>query len=459
MSKVRLNEKSIRRPAPASGQIELWDDITPGFGLRISAGGARTYFVMKRLNGKLVRRTVGRAPQPSATAGAKLPEGVYWPSEARKHARDRLADLEIGTDPGLRRKSPALRAPAAPEAASGTFKATADAYLADKLKGGGAHLRSRAELERKLKVDLVAWHARPIASIKGREIREMVREKAQTSPISANRLLSFIKRVFRWAASEDIIDADPAASVSKPGDENQRTRYLDEREIGLFWRACDKMGDPAGRMFQLALLTAQRRGEVAGLLRSELGKLSYKVRAPDGKKERVVEGDAWLLPAERTKRGVPHTVPLSPLALELISGAPKLAARGKVFDHVFASGARGDQPVTGWSRFKARLDDFIGREIAKDADEPYDLERHSLPAWHLHDLRATAATFMETRLDVPRRVVSRVLNHAEGDGKSMTARYVRHNWDGEAADALNRWAELVARIAGLNVVKLGRASK
>ena len=61
-------------PSPSAGQTELWDDLVPGFGLRIAAGGARTYFVMKRLNSKLVRRTVGKV----AAAGERPGPGE-WP--------------------------------------------------------------------------------------------------------------------------------------------------------------------------------------------------------------------------------------------------------------------------------------------------------------------------------------------------------------------------------------------
>ena len=62
MARLRLTEKTLQKPAPATGQLELWDDVVSGFGLRIAAGGSRTYFVMKRLNGKLARRTVGKVP-------------------------------------------------------------------------------------------------------------------------------------------------------------------------------------------------------------------------------------------------------------------------------------------------------------------------------------------------------------------------------------------------------------
>lgn len=459
MPKVTLNDKSFRHPPPAAGRIELWDKLLPGFGLRITANGVRTFFVMARLNGVQVRRTIGKAPPLSTSRDAKLAEGELWPHEAREKARGVLSDLARGIDPDAVKK-------AEQEAASAvamvlpTFKDIADRYLADTLEGGGAVLASKSELERKLKVDLATWHDRPIAEIKARDIRELIREKAQSSPIAANRLLSFIKRVFRWSASQDYIDADPAAAIDKPGRETPRDRYLSEDEIRLVWLACDKIGDPIGRLVKLALLTGQRRGEVAGIRRSELGQLHYKIRDAVTGKETATVGAAWLLPAERTKRRVPHAVPLSPLVLKLISGAPELKDEdGKAFEHLLATGARGDQAISGWSKYKATLDEQIGKLIAKDAGQEYDSAKHALPAWHLHDLRATAATFMETRLDVPTRVVSRVLNHAEGDGRSMTARYVRHTWDAEASDALNRWADEVARIVGQNVVQLQGAAQ
>lgn len=453
MPRLLINDKAARRAAPAKGQIELWDTALPGFGLRIAAGGSRTYFVMRRIDGKLVRRTVGKAPPLQTPQGAPLQPGEFWPHGAREAASALLVQMGRGIDPRAAEK--AAKAEAAATVADVSFLAVANKYLADKLAGGGADLKSRAELERKLKVDLKAWHALPIADIRGREIRELIRSKAQASPIAANRLLSFVKRVFRWAASQDYIDADPAAGVDKPGREVTRDRYLGEDEIRLFWRACDRIGDPSGRLFKLALVTLQRRGEVAGLRRSELGELEYKARSPQGGSDVLTKGAAWLIPAERTKRGVAHTVSLSPLALELIETAPRLEIKGKAADHVFLSGRRGDAPVTGWSKFKERLDTEIGRIMAEDAGEEYDAERHVMAPWHLHDLRATGATYMEMdRIGVARPIISRVLNHSEGDGRSMTAKYTRHKWDREAAEALNAWAKELQRIVGQNVVPL-----
>ena len=47
MARQKLTEKAVNRKPPATGQLELWDTVLPGFGLRISYGGAG----MRRGNG------------------------------------------------------------------------------------------------------------------------------------------------------------------------------------------------------------------------------------------------------------------------------------------------------------------------------------------------------------------------------------------------------------------------
>lgn len=384
-------------------------------------------------------------------------------SDARIQARDIIDNARRGIVPeqaSERRerakvvaKEVARKAQAAAEAeTAGSFHAVATDYLNDELDGGGAGLASRGELARKLKTELVEWHDRPISEISRADIKKLVRSKAKKSQSSANRLLSFIKRVFAWAEDQDMIDDNPALGIKKPGTESGRQRFLDDGEIRLFWKACDAIGDPAGRLFQLCLVTGQRRGEVGGLRRSELGQLTFKDR--DGKAGSV---KAWLLPGGRTKRRRDHGVPLSPLACRLIEGAAIIEGDdGAAYDHVFATDRRADQPPSGWSKFKRNLDDAIGRIMAEEADELFDPERHRIPDFHIHDLRATCATHLDIE-EIDGQIISRLLNHAEGDGKSITKTYRRYTFDREAADAMNLWATKLERLTGANVVSLDGA--
>ena len=135
MAKQRLTDRSINRKPPASGQIEIWDSVVPGFGLRISYGGKRTYFVMTRIHGRQVRRTVG------TTTTHKL-------AEAREAARDILRDAARGIDPKDRE---AQERREAARAKRGTFGAVAKDFMDERT----GHLRRADEYQRKLDKDLL----------------------------------------------------------------------------------------------------------------------------------------------------------------------------------------------------------------------------------------------------------------------------------------------------------------
>ena len=66
----------------------------------------------------------------------------------------------------------------------------------------------------------------------------------------------------------------------------------------------------------------------------------------------------------------------------------------------------------------------------------------TLPEWHLHDLRRTAATHM-AQLHVDRIVISKVLNHAEG---GVTKVYDRYGYEPEKRRALDAWGARLSAI-------------
>lgn len=440
MPKITLNDKTARRAPPPVGQIELWDALLPGFGLRIAAGGARTYFVMKRLNGKLVRRTVGKHPPLHVSRDELLGPNECWPHIARDRARRMLSDLARGVDP-----TPAAASGLMPAKTPRTFGEVAAAYFKDPAKRGGASLRSRGELERKVRVDLVAWKDRPLSEIGRADIRAIITAKHATSPVSANRLLALIRRVFRWAVREDLIAANPAMDIDPPAQEEERDRVLTLSEIARVWAGAETMGYPYGPLLQVLILTAQRRSEVAGLRREE------------------IDGKAWKLPDSRAKRGKGHLIPLSPRAEAILGALPRMSDGSLMFTTGKRAAKRGQKvdptalpaPVSGWSRMKDRLDRIIAETAAKAADEPLDLARHGLAPWTLHDLRRSVATHLRdeqvmgaARAD--RLTVSKILNHAEG---GMTRLYDRYSSDPEKRRALEAWAMVIERRCGLNVLK------
>jgi integrase len=360
--------------APSEGQTDVWDTLLPCFGIRVGKK-SKSFFVGVRIKRKFRRITL-KPPYPALSL-----------AKAREQARAIIADAQAGLAPELKKK----------REAAGTFGAVAEAFMQDHAK----KLRTSGEYQRKINVDLAEWHDRQIADITRADIKELIRVKARAAPISANRLLALISKIFSWALKEELIAASPAMKLDRPGQETERERSLSPDEIKTAWGAFEKLGHPWGAFFKLLLVTGQRRGEVAGMKWSEI----------------TTEG--WKLPGDRAKKGKGHLVPLSSLAREVLAAVPEFG------DYVFRS-SRNDAPLQKQSKATQRLYDLCGFA------EP----------WHPHDLRRTFATQLRT-LGVDKLVVSKLLNHAEA---GVTKIYDRYSADPEKIAAMERWADRLREI-------------
>jgi integrase len=145
-----------------------------------------------------------------------------------------------------------------------------------------------------------------------------------------------------------------------------------------------------------------------------------------------LESRLWMLPRELVKADRAHEVPLSPLALEILDGLPRIG-EGLVFP---ANRHGSANPVSGFSRAKARLNQLSG-----------------VTGWRLHDLRRTAASAM-AGLGHPPHVVAAVLNHAPASTHGITAVYVRHRYGDEKRAALGAWARELERVLGRGEAKV-----
>ena len=196
----------------------------------------------------------------------------------------------------------------------------------------------------------------------------------------------------------------PCQGVKAPSKVGSRHRVLSEAELTRIWLAAELFGYPFGRLVQLLLLTAQRRSEVAGMRWSELDLSKAYWHLPPGNEDR------------KHKSSHPHTIPLGSRIIEILASLPRVheelvfPARGK------------DNPVSGYSKWKQKLDNVSG-----------------VRAWTLHDLRRTAATQMAS-LGVPPHVVERILNHTTGTLGGVAEIYNRFAYLPEMADALDLWS-------------------
>jgi hypothetical protein len=92
MPRANITDRMLTSLKPARELVEWWDKSTPGFGIRVTPKGKKTWFVMYRIAGIRRRYKFGRYPETTLEA-------------ARKKARKALSDVSDGKDPSQEKKA------------------------------------------------------------------------------------------------------------------------------------------------------------------------------------------------------------------------------------------------------------------------------------------------------------------------------------------------------------------
>lgn len=423
MPSMKLTQLAVDRLGPPkSGRVEYFDSVLPSFGLRIAATGSRSWIVFYRINGKQRRYTIGTV--------AKIPKV----DEARKRAREILQEVARGADPAEAKAEAQAVKP--PPREPDTVEQVADQFIE---RYARLHNRAWAEQRRTLQNHIVSrWGERDIATITRREIIELMDDLADKGfTVAPRRVLATVRVMFRWAVERDIISASPVVNIQPPGKEVERDRVLSDDELLRVWNAAETLGPIGGGFIRLLALLGQRRDEVATMQWRDIDFERPVYEDRGGQQVKVGTEAVWTLPRARTKGDRQHEVPLPPLAVEILTSLPRFERGGYVF-----TTTRGEKPISGYSKLKAKLDKASGIETD----------------WRLHDLRRTAGTGMAS-LGIAPGTISRVLNHKEG---GVTKIYNRYGYLPEKRHALATWArkvESLVRPAQGNVVDLAKTAE
>jgi integrase len=363
------------RIAPPQGRTVYWDSRVRGFGLRVTETGHKSWLVLYRRNGRLRWHTIGTYPPLSL-------------ADARKKARDALADVQKGKDPATEKRE---------SRDADSFAVLAERYLNEWAKRHKKASSARED-ERNIKRDLLpAWGTRKAGDITRRDVDELLEGiVGRGAAIHANRMHALVSKVYNFGIDKQIVEHNPAHKLKKPSQERQRDRVLDDHEIRAIGTVLDTEPPVFRALFRLLLLTGQRRSEIRNMRWTELD----------------LESGWWTIPGERTKNGTTHRVPIVGEAYQIL----------KPLD-------------SGSSEYV-----FPGRTVRKPISSPQKslarITQKSGVSFRVHDLRRTVGTNL-ARLGVDRTVIKKVLNHSEkGD---VTAIYDRHSYDDQKRDALSRW--------------------
>lgn len=250
------------------------------------------------------------------------------------------------------------------------------------------------------------------------DVRETLRRIVEMGkPTRSNDALGYCKQIFRHGMKLDLVDTNPAEAFrinDAGGAEKSRDRALTVEELKRVFKAIRKHKDQFVRenYLALAILLALgvRKGELIGAKWNEFD----------------FDSAVWHMPKERSKTGVPISVPLAKPVLGWLEEL-KIRAYGSEF--VFPNRRAS-------KRFGHISPDTLNAAIQKFFRE----DKMSVEYFTVHDFRRTCRSLME-QLSVPPHIAERCLNHKL---KGVEGVYDRYDYLEERRDALRDIAEMIA---------------
>jgi integrase len=389
----------------------VFDAQCPGLAVRVTTKGTRTFLV--QWTDKLTRRKV------------REPLGV-WGSitieQARSAARVRLGEVAKGLDPVADRNDKR----AAAERGKAELALTLDALLS---RWADLHLSNRrpryaAEAMRSVRFAFAKQLGEPAARLSRAQTVAVLDEiVANGNPVTAGRTMAYARACYSWAEKRGMVPQNPFRNLPVSAATTERERVLSNDEVRDIWIVAAATSYPFGPFYQIAILTLQRRDEVAGMRWSEL--------SPDG--------CTWLIPGARMKNGKPHDVHLSPAAREILRLLPRQDGQDLVFS------TTGKTPISGFSRAKEALDASVVM-MRRGKGRPGGTSPALVP-WRLHDIRRTGVSTL-ARLGVDSVVADKLLGHQAAKLRGVAAVYQRHDFADERARALEVWSAHVMEFVG-----------
>lgn len=316
-TKAALNRVAPpQKPEDKKGGIfdTYYDTKEKGLVLLVSHGGAKTYYLYKKINGRPERIKLGsfhdigldQARQSAAMHKGKIAEGRN-PQQEKQAFKAESTLWELFTE-----------------------------YMERYSK---KQKKSWQYDEREITKFLSHWFNRKISTITKQEIQRLHERICEENGLyQANRLLERIRAMYNKAIEWGWEGTNPAAGIRK-FKEKSRDRFLQPNELPYFFAALDGEENEVARDYiTLSLLTGARKSNVLSMRWDEIN----------------LEHAVWRIP--ETKNGEPLTIPLSKYALKVLQERSAKASGAWVFPSYTSKRGHLQDPKKTWNRIHKRAE-------------------------------------------------------------------------------------------------------
>jgi len=391
-----LTDTLVRKtPAPPHGQVIIKDDEIRGFGVRVTAGGARSFVLGYSVNARERRFTLGAFP-------------VLTAAMAREKAEKLRQQILDGIDPMAERQA---------EREAPTADALCQRYDEEHLprKRPRSVQQDRSRMRRHIRPALGSRKVKDITFADAdRLFRKVTREHG---PIEANRLHALGSTMFNLAIKWGWRADNPFKFIAKNHEEPRTAHAEGEQLHRLFAALAEHPQRQAANGIKLMLLTGSRKHEVLTARRSDVD----------------LERGVWTRPSRHMKAGRTQVLPLSAAARLVF--AEQLAA--STSEWLFPRPQGGEGHMTSLARAWAAICKAAG-----------------IAGLRMHDLRHTHASIL-VNSGASLALVGSLLGHT----KSTTTQRYSHFYDDVQRDAVERVAALLEGGSAGEVVPLAKRGR
>jgi integrase len=279
--KIRFTEESVSKlPTPDKGKRKYYHDSqAAGFCVCVTGTGTKTFYVVRKLNGKPEYIRIGRypdeiKPKPARERAVEINESIVKgknPNELKRNKRSEMVLEELF-----------------------------EQYMENHAK---VHNRRPQNSQSNYKLYLSHWSNRKLSSITRMEVIKLhTKYGKQKGKVTANIAVKLLRAMFNKANEWDVYRGDNPAEKIKLFQVEARDRFLTPDELPYFINAV--MAEPnetARDCILMALLTGARKDNLLTMQWSHID-LRQKL---------------WRVP--ETKNGYPQFIPLVPQSVAILS--------------------------------------------------------------------------------------------------------------------------------------------